>query len=378
MAASITLDALRDLAAFRAAKGCAISLYLDLDPQTTVNPGDVNAKVNSLLDAGRGGFDTATMTREQKQGLRDDVERIRAYFADGFDRSGTRSLALFASSLDGLWREVPLNCTVEDDVRLGRELYLAPLVACLGRGDGVLVAVVGRERGQLFRLRGGRLDEVVDETEDAPSRHDQGGWSQARYQRHIDEIVARHLRRVVGLVDERVRRDPALRLVVVAAESARSEIESLLSPEAQKAVIGWASAEAHAEGPQLLEVVQPVVDRARAEDERRAIERWREEASREGRATAGWEHTLEAASDGRVDLLLVGGNANHAAFQCPACGRGQATNGTCPLDGTVMEKREDGLDLAVHQTLQHGGSVCVAEHHDDLAPVEGIGALLRY
>jgi len=59
----MTLDALRELAGFRAPKGCAISLYVDLDPQTVVNPSDLNAKVNSLLDAGGrdGRFDTATM-----------------------------------------------------------------------------------------------------------------------------------------------------------------------------------------------------------------------------------------------------------------------------------------------------------------------------
>jgi peptide chain release factor subunit 1 len=378
MAATMTLDALRDLAAFRAAQGCAISLYLDLDPQVVVNPGDLNAKVNSLLDAGHGRVDAGSLDRDCRQGLRDDVERIKAYFADGFDRSGMRGVAVFASSLDVLWHAAPLACAVRDDVRIGRDLYLAPLARCVGRGEGVLVAVVGRERGQLFRLRAGRLEEVVDRTENAPSRHDQGGWSQANYQRHIDEVVARHLRRVVGLVDERVRRDPSLRLAIVANEPVRADVESMLSPAAQKAVIGWASAEAHAEAPQLLGVVEPLVDRARADDERHAIDRWREEASREGRATAGWARTLEAASDGRVELLLVGGNANRRAFQCPRCGRGQTTDGACPLDGATMERREDGLDLAVHQTLAHGGSICVTEHHEDLAPVEGIGALLRY
>ena len=43
-----------------------------------------------------------------------------------------------------------------------------------------------------------------------------------------------------------------------------------------------------------------------------------------------------------------------------------------------MERRPDGLDLAVHRTLEHGGGVWLAEHGDDLAPAEGIGALLRY
>ena len=63
---------------------------------------------------------------------------------------------------------------------------------------------------------------------------------------------------------------------------------------------------------------------------------------------------------------------------CPQCGRGSLSDGNCPLDGTRMEKRSDGLDLAVHRTLEHGGSVWLTEHSADLAPDEGIGALLRY
>jgi hypothetical protein len=36
------------------------------------------------------------------------------------------------------------------------------------------------------------------------------------------------------------------------------------------------------------------------------------------------------------------------------------------------------MDLAVHQTLAHGGTVCALSVRRDLDPVEGIGALLRY
>jgi hypothetical protein len=43
-----------------------------------------------------------------------------------------------------------------------------------------------------------------------------------------------------------------------------------------------------------------------------------------------------------------------------------------------MEQRDDGLDLAVHQVLAHGGSVLALRHHRDLEPVDGIGALLRF
>jgi hypothetical protein len=43
-----------------------------------------------------------------------------------------------------------------------------------------------------------------------------------------------------------------------------------------------------------------------------------------------------------------------------------------------MDRRKDGLDLAVHQTLAHGGTVHAVTAHRDLDPAEGIGALLRY
>ena len=49
---TVSLDDLRELAAFRAENGCAISLYLDLDPSIAPTAGDTATRVRSLLDAG--------------------------------------------------------------------------------------------------------------------------------------------------------------------------------------------------------------------------------------------------------------------------------------------------------------------------------------
>jgi peptide subunit release factor 1 (eRF1) len=158
----------------------------------------------------------------------------------------------------------------------------------------------------------------------------------------------------------------------------RTEFEELLSHETRAALAGWTQAEAHASPAQLLELAVPVLEAWRGQQEAAALERWREEAGRNGRAAAGWEHVLEAASDGRVEVLLFQEGANRDAFQCPRCGRASTNDGSCPLDGTRMERRPEGLDLAVHQTLVHGGTVRAVVQRRDLDPVEGIGALLRY
>jgi peptide chain release factor subunit 1 len=375
MAANATTDVLRELAGFRASKGRAISLYVALDPSAAINPGDVQTKTNSLLSEARSEVDTDGLSHDQREALKADIERIDEFF-QGLDRDGVRGMAVFASQLDGVWRTLRLPQPVNDAVKVNDEFHLSPLVPLLRGLDGTLVVQVGREQGRFFRLNRGQLHEVADHTEDAPGQHDQGGWSQARYQRHIDKLVHEHLKTVADELDKR-RRGGAPRIVLVGPEEMRSDFVETLSNETQQAVVGWTVAEAHAGAPQLLEVALPLLEEARAEEEMEILEAWRESAGKGGRAASGWAETLDAASDGRVETLLVQDGAEQAAYECPECGRAQLDAGDCPLDGATMEP-DEGLDLAVRHTLAMGGSVVPLSHRKDLAPVGGIGALLRF
>src|SRR5207253_9251390 len=178
------------------------------DPRVSPTAGDAATRVNSLLDGAekRFGASRSELTHDQKVALKTDLDRVRRYFELDFERNGAHGLAVFASALDNFWRPIPLTAPVEDEVRINEIFYLTPLVPLVGRGEGAFVAVVGRERGDLYRLRGGRLAEVADRTEEAPGKHDQGGWSQARYQRHTENIVQSHFRRVADELERPIRR----------------------------------------------------------------------------------------------------------------------------------------------------------------------------
>jgi peptide chain release factor subunit 1 len=373
----MTWDGLRELAGFRSDNGCAISLYLDLDARTTPTAADLVTRARSVLDRVRNGSGNG-WTHEQRIAVKEDVERIRRFVDDEFVRDGTRGLAVFCSRLDNLWRPLPLAESVPDGVKLGRELYLAPLVPLVGSGDGALVAVVGRERGDVYRLRAGRLELLDERFDEQPGRHDQGGWSQANYQRHIENLVHEHLKAFAERLDRRVRRLRPPDVVMVCGEELRPEVADLLARETLDLVVGWKQAHAHASAAELLAVAKPLLEQARTRRENEVVSRWQEEAGRAGRAAAGWEETVEAASDGRVEVLLCQEGATREAWQCPACGRGALESGACPLDGTALEPHEDALDLAVHRTLHHGGWVVALRAHRDLEPVGGVGALLRY
>jgi len=381
VAGPITWEQLRELAAFRAKHGCAVSVYVGLDPSIVPTAGDLASHTRSLIARAERqlGEQSSSLSPQERKALARDIERIDEWFRSEFSREGVRGVAVFSAERDDLFLQLPLPWPVEDEARIAKQLYLAPLVRLVGRDDGALVAYVGRERGDVYRLRTGQLIPLADESADVPGRHDQGGWSQGRYERHIETIVDRHLRDVADALDRCVRRLRDVRVVLAGSEETRSGFESLLSPETRDALVGWVAAEAHVDAPRLLEAARPLLDEWRTGREEELLARWREEAARNGRAAAGWEETLQAASDGRVELLLVQDGADQPAFVCPACGRAQAADGTCPLDGTTLQAADTGLDLAVHQTLTHGGTVeVIGEEHRDLEPVGGLAALLRF
>jgi peptide chain release factor subunit 1 len=377
MADSVTWSQLRQLASFRAEKGCATSVYLNLDPSEVPTAGDAQTRMSALLNSAEK-TDRKDLTHEQRGALKADFERIARWFDDDFDRDGAQGIAVFSAGLDNFWTTMALPEPVPDRFKVGHDFFLAPLVPVVARADGTIVAVVGREQGHLYRLQAGRLQEIVDRFEEQPGQHDQGGWSQARYHRHIEKLVHEHLKSVAEVLDRNRRRLQVPKIVLVCSEEMRSEFMEALPADVRETVVGWAPAEAHAGPAQLLAAVNPVLEQAESEDEREVLDRWREEVGRNGRAASGWEQTLEAASDGRVELLLFQEGVDHLAFRCPACGRADASGGSCPLDGTRLEETDAGLDLAVHQTLAHGGAVWAIRHQQDLAPVEGIGALLRF
>ena len=378
MAEPLTWITLRDLAGFRSEGGCAISLYLDLDPAESPTPTTVDTRVSSLLSEAEKRVEARhdELTHGEREGLKRDFARIREFFDNEFSREGARGFAVFVSG--EFFRPLPVAGSLRDEVKVGWGFYLAPLAQLVGRDDGAIVAFIGRERGQVFRLRAGHLEEIVDRSEDQPGRHDQGGISQSRHQRHIEKLVAEHLKDVASELDRAVRRLHTPKVVVVGSEETRSEFLDTLPHEVKTAVVGTTEAEAHTGPSELLELVQPLLEEAEAADEHEALERWREEAATNGRATSGWAETLTAASDARVELLLHQEGADRTAYECPKCGRASLEGGACPLDGTTLEPRDSGFDLAVRQTLLHGGSLLDVRHQVELAPSDGVGALLRF
>src|SRR5438128_7674378 len=111
----LTWEGLRELAVFRAENGCAISLYVSLDPSEVPTAGDIAARINALLSNGEHDLgQRRELVQEQRSGLRADFARLRDYFANDFDRAGAHGAAVFLAGLDNVFRPLLLSEAVPD------------------------------------------------------------------------------------------------------------------------------------------------------------------------------------------------------------------------------------------------------------------------
>ena len=357
-----------DLAAFEAAKGCAISLYLDLDPSVSPTAGDAATRTRCSTRRPRATANRRDLTHDQRQGLKADFA-ASDYYEREFTRRGPR-----AGDLHCRRQRLAAACPhgVGARRREGRRaLYLAPLVPLVGGARARSSSSSAASAGSSTLLRGGRLEELADHTEEQPGSTTRAAGRSLGF--------SATSRRSCTTISRRSRKSST------ALSGACTVHRSSSSPRRRRADFD------HLQGrPQ-----PPSWAGRRPRRTRRLPSSSGGDAGARAlacRAGAGGDRALARGSGpkrtscglgadargrlGRVDLLLFQDGVDHPPPGARAADASLLEDGKCPLDGTSMERSTRGLDLAVHQTLAHGGTV--GRSRQDLEPVEGIGALLRY
>src|SRR3954454_20999237 len=207
----LSADSLRRLAELRPDAGKVVSIYLNLDPTEFASGPARSTAINSVLDqAGRS-------ARVEDVRVRDDVDRVRDALKN-FDFQGAHGLAVFASGSEDLLQVIKLPRTVDNTVVIDESPYIEPLVE-VQAGTRYGVVLVNRQSARIFRGSRHRLDEVARVEDQVHRRHDQGGWSQARYQRSVDKEAKDHLKNASDELLRRHERRPFEALFVGAPEA---------------------------------------------------------------------------------------------------------------------------------------------------------------
>ena len=359
-----------------------ISLYLDLDPERFATPPARASQVRSLLDQATRDVERLDgLGHGDKLALREDLKRIDSYLSSPeAPFKGARSLALFCSSRDGLFEAVQLTRAVPARVAIEQVAYVEPMIEAVQRRRW-LVALVNRRSARLLTGSPERLQERERLDGGGHGQHEQGGWSQANYERSVEKDVTDHLRAVAETVDRRWRRERFDRIALGGPHEVVSRFEELLADEVRDRL-----------APEKIDVdissateaeVRAGVEQIVLEDERRdesdVLDRLEAGLGSGNRAAAGAADTLAALNERRVQTLLLSAGFDGEGWRCPSCGLLMVqADSRCPADGAALERVDHLREAAVEAAVFQDADVRVMRHHPDREPHSGIAALLRF
>jgi peptide subunit release factor 1 (eRF1) len=243
--------------------------------------------------------------------------------------------------------------------------------------------LVNRQIGRMFAGDRERLEEVDVIVDDVHGQHKQGGWSQSRYQRSVDEDVQDHLRNVAGAVFLRFKRRPFDNLLLGGPQETIAEFESKLHAYLQERVAGRVDVDVeNSSADEVQRAAAPKIEEDERAHERAALDRLNEGLSKGSRAAAGLEDVHEAQNERRVETLLIEPGYQAAGCTCPQCGWvGPMDGGSCPADGTPVECRDSVVESAVELAMVQNADVLVArdeDHQRELRSHGQIAAVLRF
>jgi len=359
-----------------------ISLYLDLDPERFATGPARASQIRSLVDeAARALERLEDRPHDEKVALREALGRIEAFLSSPeAPFKGARALALFSSGGDGLFEVIQLTRPVAARVVIEPRPYVEPLLAALERRRW-LVALVNRRSARLLGGAPDRLRERERVNGGGHGQHDQGGWSQANYERSVEKDALDHLRAVAEMVNRSWRRERFDRVVLGGPQEVVARFRELLADEVRERLAPERADVdlADSNDAQLRGEVERIV----LEDERRAeaevLDRLQDALGAGGRGVAGLRDTLAALGERRVQCLLLAGGFDGEGGRCPSCGllfaQGESR---CPADGAALETVEHLREAVVEAALLQDAEVRSICHHPDREPPQGVAALLRF
>ena len=216
-----------------------LSVYLNLDPSEFPTQRDRKIEVESLLDVAERAL--------REDGLPASAEG-RAEAGRGADPRVVRRASSTPAAPAG-WRCSPppaRTCSTSTASRgrcaarstIDDSPFIEPLAGMPG-DDGYGVLLINRKVARILAGGADRMREVISFADDVHRWHDQGGWSQSRFQRGIEKEVKDHLKHANDELFKLFKRGVVQRLIIGCPDEMRGEVEHTLHSYLRERIAGW-------------------------------------------------------------------------------------------------------------------------------------------
>lgn len=331
---------------------------------------------------------------EKKRKYSDVHERINNFLETEAEASAN-GIAVFAEvEENGLFQTAQIDeAFAENMFFIFDRPHLFPLARIVGQNPAYAVLWSDTNKASIYVFGGesdlnatNETDAKVEEIQGEKTNRSQvGGWSQARYQRHVENFHLQHAKETVEELEKLMRERKIEHLVLCGDETTVMPIlRPQLSKETDAKVIAVLNMSQYASEDEIREKTHEAVGIENAVKDKETAERVMTAAkSAAGLGTLGVEETLAALSNGQVQELVLSANFNAIKYNAKAVE--EVLENYAPGDdnsagGELPEAREKGqiADELIVRALNSAAKITFIEDDSMLKESGGVGAILRY
>ena len=323
----------------------------------------------------------------ERESFERDVERINEYLGEEM-RAETNGVAIFAcAGADGFFQAVQTIAPIENHrLYIYNQPHLYPLARLMEQYPRYAVLVADTNRARLFVFgRGKALSS--DEIQNVKTRGAKvGGWSQMRYQRHLEQYHLQHAKEVAEQLERVVREDDIRHIILAGDEVIIPLLREKFPKAVAEKVVDVLSLDINAPEHEILAESMEALREHDAESDAERVERLLNDFRAGGLAVVGSTDTLEALAMGQVEELVITAQQQHVEGDrddVAVLSDAEVVEPVVAGDdgGTVANIEADSVIVAadlVARARQTSARITFVEDPALLEEVGGCGAFLRY
>jgi peptide chain release factor subunit 1 len=378
-------DHLDRLAGFDRIDSPVVSLYLNAQPNERGRD-QFQSFVRRELRARAATYPPKS---EHRQRLERDLERISRYLET--IEPSANGMAIFACDAAGLFEAIQLDAPLDEHwLYIGDQPHLYPLARVAARYPRYAAVLAGTNHTRILVVAQGALENGTNLNGVKTRSTKQGGWSQARYQRHIENYHLHHVKDVVEALDKIVQKDGLDRIVLAGDAVVIPLLREQMPAHLASMVVDEISLPSTVGDEEAIAKTLESMQKHGAETDREKVDAAVNAYRAGGLGVVGPDATLLALTNGQVDELLLTASlpkldplsgsraadlalANDAGVAKPAVKETAAGEAAQVPMGTV--RLSEALVAKAHQT---SARISFIEDPSLLDPYGGVAATLRY
>jgi peptide subunit release factor 1 (eRF1) len=371
-------DQLDRLAAFEPAPYPVVSLYLNTQPGST-GKDQFQTFVRKELPARSRTYPAHSPERES---LDADLERISRYL-DAELKPSANGVAIFTCSAGELFEAVQLNAPIAQHwLYIGDHPHLYPLARVESLYPRYAAVLADTNSARILVVATGELVDEKEIRNVKTRRTAQGGWSQARYQRHIENFHLQHAKEVVDALGEVVRREGIEHIVLAGDEVITPLMREQLPKHLADRVVDHVRVDRDAPIDHFVRTSLDAMKRSRGQTEQEKVASAIDAYRAGGLGVVGPVETLDALVKGQVEELLLTADIRRLRSKSNPAARLEEEPILEPIQaGEAADAPPEAVRLAdalVTKAAQTSARITIIENQDLLADYGGAAALLRF